>query len=155
VSLRAAIDNVRLLLAHRLKAEQVAFVVDVSPPLLVCADSTRLEQVLLNLASNALDAMSGVDNRRLAIAARAESARVVVSVTDTGAGMTAEQSARLFEPFFTTKPAGQGLGLGLVISSKIVTEFGGALRAYPGQPQGMVFEFDLKGIRSQGNVRGL
>ena len=61
---------------------------------------------------------------------------------DNGGGISDEDLPRLFEPFFTTKPAGQGLGLGLVISSKIVREFGGTLRARRGE-RGMVFEFDL------------
>ena len=64
------------------------------------------------------------------------------AVDDTGAGMGEAQMQRLFEPFFTTKAAGQGLGLGLVISSKIVRELGGTLRAERLTP-GMCLTFDL------------
>ena len=63
-------------------------------------------------------------------------------VRDTGPGVSDADLPHLFEPFFTTKPAGEGLGLGLVISAKIVHEFGGTLRAERLEP-GMSFEFDL------------
>ena len=69
--------------------------------------------------------------------------RVRVRVEDTGAGMPDDLIARLFEPFFTTKAGGEGLGLGLVISSHIVREFGGTLGVHKGQ-QGLAFEFDLE-----------
>jgi two-component system C4-dicarboxylate transport sensor histidine kinase DctB len=66
-------------------------------------------------------------------------------VTDHGPALDDATYARLFEPFFTTKPPGEGLGLGLVISSKIVREFGGSLRAHRLEAgmRGMCFEFDL------------
>jgi two-component system C4-dicarboxylate transport sensor histidine kinase DctB len=76
--------------------------------------------VLLNLAGNALDAMASTDGAVLGFHARREGERVWVAVEDNGPGIDEAQMARLFEPFFTTKPAGQGLGLGLVISAKIV-----------------------------------
>jgi two-component system C4-dicarboxylate transport sensor histidine kinase DctB len=145
VALKRAVDSVLLLLEHRLRAEQVEVEVSLPPGACVRGDINRLEQVLLNLATNALDAMAGLPRRRLGISAATADARTVVRVTDTGAGMDDAHLARLFEPFFTTKPAGQGLGLGLVISSKIVREFGGTLRAYRGE-SGMVFEFDLEAV---------
>jgi len=64
-------------------------------------------------------------------------------VQDSGAALNEALLPRLFEPFFTTKPAGEGLGLGLVISSKIIHEFGGSLSASR-LDQGMSFEFDLE-----------
>jgi two-component system C4-dicarboxylate transport sensor histidine kinase DctB len=68
--------------------------------------------------------------------------RVVVRVADSGPGIPPALSERLFEPFFTTKPPGEGLGLGLVISSHIVREFGGQLRSVPSSV-GAVFQFDV------------
>jgi len=68
--------------------------------------------------------------------------RVMIRVSDTGAGIPSATRERLFEPFFTTKPAGEGLGLGLVISANIVQEFGGGLRAVEVE-QGASFQFDL------------
>lgn len=141
-SLAAAIGNARMLVEHRIAAEGVRCEIDAEPGLFVRADPGRLEQVLVNLMTNALDAMTGCDQRRLAIRCRREGERVQVHIADTGPGMPEDAFARLFEPFFTTKPPGEGLGLGLVISSKIVREFGGTLTAARGTP-GMIFSFDL------------
>jgi len=142
VALAAAVENTRVLLEHRLAAEGVRCQVDVPAGLRVHADGTRLEQVLLNLMTNALDAMAGCREPQLGITAERLDGRACVRITDSGAGMDEATLARLFEPFFTTKPAGEGLGLGLVISQKIVQEFGGTLQAQRGTV-GMVFEFDL------------
>ena len=92
--------------------------------------------------ANALDAMRATETRLLTIAAAASGDRAVVRVSDSGPGITPELAEHLFEPFFTTKAPGEGLGLGLVISSQIVREFGGTLRAVP-STSGAVFEFDV------------
>jgi two-component system C4-dicarboxylate transport sensor histidine kinase DctB len=149
VDLDAVVRSVLLLLEHRLRAEGIEVLVDLGSGLQVRGDTNRLEQVLLNLATNAVDAMADSSTKRLSIASALVDARVVVSVADTGAGMDEEDFGHLFEPFFTTKPAGQGLGLGLVISSKIIREFGGTLRARRGEEEGMVFEFDLEPVRKE------
>ncbi|MDT8997699.1 ATP-binding protein [Paucibacter sp. APW11] len=145
--LRESLQNVRVLLEHRLRAEQVELIEEIDErggELLVNADANRLEQVLVNLFTNAMDAMQDQLQRRITVAAERRDGRVQVRVIDSGPGMDERQQARLFEPFFTTKPAGQGLGLGLVISSKIVHEFGGTLRAHRSLDGGMCFEFDLE-----------
>ncbi|WP_198968885.1 sensor histidine kinase [Xylophilus sp. ASV27] len=146
-----SVRNVLLMLDHRIRAEEIEVLQDIALATLVRADATRLEQVLLNLATNALDAMAHQPLRRLVIRAERHEARVRVSVEDTGEGMDEERMRRLFEPFFTTKPAGQGLGLGLVISSKILQELGGALRAQR-TDQGMRFEFDLEFVEAPSHV---
>lgn len=168
VLLSSAVDGALRLLAHRIEAEQVQLLLDLPPQLRVTCEPNRLEQVLVNLLANALDAMqepAASAPRRLRIStspveeaqagaaelvgpvgAAGAPARVWVRVSDSGCGLDPALLSRLFEPFFTTKPPGQGLGLGLVISAKIVHEFGGTLRARPhadGRP-GMVFEFDLE-----------
>ncbi|XAH24616.1 ATP-binding protein [Xylophilus sp. GW821-FHT01B05] len=145
--LALSVRNVLLMLDHRIRAEQVEVVVDISPATLVRADATRLEQVLLNLATNAIDAMTHRPLRSLVIRAVRAEKSVRVCVEDTGEGMDDERMQRLFEPFFTTKPAGQGLGLGLVISSKILQEIGGTLRALR-TDYGMRFEFDLEFVEA-------
>jgi two-component system C4-dicarboxylate transport sensor histidine kinase DctB len=142
VSIAVAIANARMLIEHRLVAECVSCEVEAPAGLRVRADGTRLEQVLLNLMGNSLDAMHGRAERRLRVQCDDIGERVRVRISDTGCGMDEAAFGRLFEPFFTTKPAGEGLGLGLVISSKIVREFGGTLQARRGA-HGMIFEFEI------------
>jgi C4-dicarboxylate-specific signal transduction histidine kinase len=98
------------------------------PP--VRADAHRLGQVLLNLLLNAGDAMEG--RGRVTIAARADGQGVALTVADTGPGIPPEHLERVFEPFFTTKPPGQGTGLGLPVSQRILESFGGELSAATG-----------------------
>ncbi|MET0384114.1 MAG: ATP-binding protein [Burkholderiaceae bacterium] len=138
----ASIDNARQILASRVLEEGVELVVDVPEALAVRCDFHRLGQVLVNLMANAMDAMRATERKRLSICAAAAGERVVVRVIDSGPGIPPGLSERLFEPFFTTKAPGEGLGLGLVISSHIVREFGGTLRSVPAA-SGAVFEFDL------------
>jgi len=94
------------------------------PP--VCADRAQLEQALLNLVTNAVDAMPG--GGRLSLAARADDGNVVLVVADTGGGIPAGDLPRVFEPLYTTKPLGKGTGLGLPILKEIVEAHGGTVR---------------------------
>ncbi|WP_349744821.1 sensor histidine kinase [Roseateles cavernae] len=144
VSLLQAVRNAQLLVEHRLREGAVELRLEVPAGLRVRCEGNRLEQVLVNLFGNALDAMAHETRRQLGVSAVSidAGARVLVSVSDSGSGLSEALLPRLFEPFFTTKPAGEGLGLGLVISSKIIHEFGGTLRAVR-LDQGMSFEFDL------------
>lgn len=148
VALAPVVRNVLLMLDHRLQAEPVELQLELPEGLQVRGEPNRLEQVLLNLAGNALDAMAGRPVRRLRLAALREGPRVRLQVDDNGPGLDEAQMARLFEPFFTTKPAGQGLGLGLVISSKIMRELGGTLQAER-LPGGMRFELLLDVMETQ------
>nr|WP_249292902.1 ATP-binding protein [Achromobacter ruhlandii] len=98
---------------------------------LVQANRIRLEQVLVNLLQNGLDALEGQADGRIIIAVQDLGASVQLFVNDNGPGLSPQASARLFTPFHTTKA--EGLGLGLVISRDIIAEFGGDLRdAHPG-----------------------
>lgn len=128
---------------------------------LVTASESDLEQILLNLALNARDAMS--DGGRLVI--RAESRQlsrgmvalpvgryVVISVSDTGTGMNAEVRRHLFEPFFTTKAPGKGTGLGLATSHGIATQHGGTLLADSAEGRGTTFTLWLP-VASPDSVR--
>ncbi|HEX5805798.1 MAG TPA: ATP-binding protein [Macromonas sp.] len=104
------------------------------------ADANRLQQVLVNLIGNALDAMANSAERRLSFAVRQhDGTRLELTVTDTGPGLPEQVQARLFEPFFTTKPSGEGLGLGLAISRDILRDFGGDLTAEPAPGAGACF----------------
>jgi C4-dicarboxylate-specific signal transduction histidine kinase len=86
-----------------------------------------LQQALMNLIINALDALAGQPDPRLEIRSRRNGDSAVIDVTDNGPGIPAEHLSRIFEPFFTTKPVGQGTGLGLSISHGLIVEQGGTL----------------------------
>jgi signal transduction histidine kinase len=111
----------------------------------VQADRTQLQQLILNLIRNAIEAMGSIapGARRLRLVARREGhSSVVLSVQDSGPGITAEDAARVFEPFFTTKPG--GMGLGLAICRTIAQDHGGDLRLAQSGPDGCVFEVALQ-----------
>jgi two-component system C4-dicarboxylate transport sensor histidine kinase DctB len=115
-------------------------------PARVLADRLRLEQVIINLVRNALDAMAGVDDPELDILITAGE-EVVIAVHDTGHGI--EEPDKLFEPFYTTKRPGEGVGLGLAISSGIVSDLGGRLTARNGELGGAVFEVRLPALEER------
>jgi signal transduction histidine kinase len=128
-------DSVREIegMLRRLIGAGVTVVLDLDPRLhRVEADPSQIGQVLLNLAVNARDSMSGEGT--LTISTRNEGRLVVLEVSDDGAGMDEETRARVFEPFFTTKAVGDGTGLGLSTVYGIVTQSGGSLdvRSEPG-----------------------
>ncbi len=110
----------------------------------VSADLVQLQQLLLNLMMNALDAMSAVTDRPRVLRIRTstyESAAILVALRDSGVGLNAEQMERLFEAFYTTKP--EGMGMGLSISRSIVEAHGGRLWATPNDGSGATFQFTL------------
>ena len=109
-------------------------------PVRVMGDRMRIEQVLVNLLRNALDATKSVEDPEIEIIlAAGETA--TLSVRDNGHGI--QDLDALFEPFYTTKQPGDGVGLGLAISSGIVSDLGGRLTARNGQNGGAVFEMQL------------
>ncbi|GAA7759218.1 MULTISPECIES: sensor histidine kinase [Cupriavidus] len=151
VRVRAAIDHVLQLIAPRLGRVmlRVRGLDGDTADLAVWADELKLEQVLLNLVGNALDAIAaaGAEDGRVDIAVSATDETVTLVVRDNGPGIAPEALPRLFEPFFTTKEIGQGLGLGLAISTSIVREFGGQLTA--GNVEGGGAEFVVTLRRSR------
>jgi len=113
---------------------------DLSP---VQADRVQLQQVLLNLFTNAIDSMASVTDRPHVLRVRSERLEdwVLISVQDSGTGINHAQAERIFEEFFTTKP--NGIGLGLSICRSIVEAHGGRLSASPVRPYGSVFQVML------------
>ncbi len=139
--LREAIDGALLLMGPRLRRQEAAL--DYTPPppgLRVWADRMRLEQVLVNLLQNALDAAGQAP--RLALRIQADDQAVSLSLADNGPGIAPQVLEKLFTPFQTTKP--EGLGLGLVICRDILTECGGTLTASNGEHGGAVFLMRLR-----------
>jgi signal transduction histidine kinase len=113
------------------------------PP--VAADRAQVEQALLNLVSNAIDAMP--QGGRLVLAACRDGASVALHVGDTGAGIAAEDLPRVFEPLYTTKPRGSGTGLGLPLVREIVAAHGGTVRleSRPGEGTDVLVRLPLRG----------
>jgi len=109
----------------------------------VLGDRVQVQQVMLNLILNAIDAMSMVMDRPRELFVKSAKCAdgVVIQVQDSGKGLDPEQTDRVFEPFFTTKP--QGIGMGLSISRSIIEAHGGRLWAGSGSPHGTVFQFIL------------
>ncbi len=114
LDLATVVDQALLLLEPRLHEEHVECVLQLSRPAWVRGDAIRLEQVLINLLRNALDAMRGRPPARLEIRIEPLDGQWRLSVVDTGEGIAPENLNSIFDPFFTTKPVGDGLGLGLL-----------------------------------------
>jgi PAS domain S-box-containing protein len=133
LSLNALVEEVVLFLDHELKAQNVVVDLQLSADLpTVPMDRTQIQQVIVNLAVNALQAMAGCDQRRLGIAtATAPDGRLSLEVTDNGHGLL-DQPSKLFEGFFTTKAS--GLGMGLSICRSIVEAHGGTIAAAQANP---------------------
>jgi two-component system C4-dicarboxylate transport sensor histidine kinase DctB len=129
LDLAAVVDQSLLLLDARLRDEHVSSVLHLTRPAWVRGDAIRLEQVLINLLRNALDAMHDKPLKRLEIRIEADQQLWRLTVADSGGGIAEENLANVFDPFFTTKPVGDGLGLGLAVSYAIVHEHGGRLSA--------------------------
>ena len=129
LDLALVVDQALHLLDPRIRSENVSTALHLARPAWVRGDAIRLEQVLINLLRNALDAMGDKPLKRLLIRIQADQGQWHLSVADTGGGIAAEHLANVFDPFFTTKPVGEGLGLGLAVSYAIVHELGGRLQA--------------------------
>ncbi|WP_424551579.1 sensor histidine kinase [Shinella sp.] len=133
------------IIAPRLKAADAQLTVELeSDGILVKAGPVRLQQVLVNIISNAADAVEGLPDRRIVLSARRMDSTVVIEVHDHGAGVPAAIAERIFDPFFTTKGVGKGLGLGLSISYNIVKDFGGSLSVANHVEGGAVFRIVLE-----------
>ena len=144
VPLCHALDNALALLDPRIRraGADIERSCPADEPVALC-DSNRLEQVLINLIGNALDAMADQTRPRLELSWECSDGVVRLHVRDHGPGLSDEALAHLFEPFFTTKPAGDGLGLGLAISAGIIRDFGGSLHGANHPGGGAVFTLEL------------
>jgi two-component system sensor kinase FixL len=115
---------------------------------LVLADKVQVQQVLINLMRNAIEAMEASQKRELVLATSvAEQGLIAISVADTGAGISPEVMSQLFQPFFTTKR--HGMGVGLSISRTIVEAHGGKIEISPNPGGGTVFRFTLRAVSSE------
>jgi two-component system, NtrC family, C4-dicarboxylate transport sensor histidine kinase DctB len=141
VDVRSAVSSALSMMEPQLKLRVVRITRSLPRhPVMVMADRLRLEQVIINLLRNALDATQSVANPQIDILLTAGD-QAVLAVRDNGHGI--RDLENLFEPFYTTKKPGEGVGLGLAISSGIVTDLGGRLTARNAEGGGAVFEVHL------------
>jgi two-component system C4-dicarboxylate transport sensor histidine kinase DctB len=106
-------------------------------------DPIRLEQVLINLIGNAIDAMEGCAQPQLQISITQHGGFIHIQIQDNGPGLDEDTLRHMFEPFYTTKEAGVGLGLGLSISAGIVRDFGGTLTGANAPERGALFTLEI------------
>jgi two-component system C4-dicarboxylate transport sensor histidine kinase DctB len=129
VDLRDCLKTSAKLVRPRIEESGVALQLHLpSQPMTANTAPLRVEQVLVNLLRNAIDACQGVEAPVVEARARIEEGRAVIEILDNGEGIPEPLRERIFQPFFTTKPAATGLGLGLAISARIVEDLGGALK---------------------------
>jgi len=148
VPLAEAVAAVQEILGWRIRDQRIDLTVDI-PDLSVRAGPVRLQQVLVNILSNAIDAIEGQEHRAITLTARQVGAVVELTVADSGPGVAPQLVERIFDPFFSTKGVGKGLGLGLSISYNIVHDFGGTLSVTNAPGGGAVFTLTLPQARAQ------
>ena len=154
VDLNEVVRDVVALVRAELRHQEISLTLDLAAKLApVQGDRIQLQQVLLNLLMNGLEAMAPVTDRPRELIIRSEphdDDHVRVAVHDTGIGVAANDLDHVFSAFFTTKPG--GMGMGLSISRSIVEAHGGRLWATPNWPHGAVFQFALPVVTAAGGV---
>ncbi|MEJ2643049.1 MAG: ATP-binding protein [Desulfosarcinaceae bacterium] len=152
VCLNDPVRSVLNIVAPQLELQNIKLVIDLEGDLpTVRAHHNRLEQVIFNLLTNARDAINqksvsavgDQDPRQIEIRTATRGGHAEVTVSDTGAGIAKEDQAKIFEAFFTTKEMGEGMGLGLSISSGIVEDYGGVIRVRSSPGRGTTFRISF------------
>lgn len=149
VDVSDVISSAARLLLHQERSDNVKIEIETAndlPP--VSGDSGQLQQAVIALATNAIDAMP--EGGTLKISSRNHQRDVYIEVSDTGVGIPQENLSRIFEPFFTTKEIGKGTGLGLAVCYGILTEHGGSLDVQSTPGAGTIFTISLPAISSDG-----
>jgi C4-dicarboxylate-specific signal transduction histidine kinase len=144
VSLRVVIEQAISLVQEQLRLRQIDVTIELGPEdLIVEGNSIQLEQVFINLLTNARDAVADSPRKAIRISGAIHSTDVQVTFTDTGRGIPRELEGRIFDPFFTTKEIGKGTGLGLSIIYGIVREHGGTISVVSRPGEGATFLISL------------
>ncbi len=145
VDLAAVVQDSLAIAEARLTAARAEVLLDLPANLpTVQGGPVRLQQVIVNVLSNAADAVESLADRRIEVVARTEGDEVTLSIRDHGPGVAPAIADRIFDPFFTTKQVGSGLGLGLSISYNIMKDFEGDLRVANHLDGGAVFTLVLR-----------
>lgn len=146
ISMLAPVHYAIELLKTRLEEEVIRFELIAPDDCRVQANTMVLEQIVVNLLTNAIDAVSGQEDGRIIVrldCSGAQPGQAVLNIEDNGHGMTKEQMSQVFEPFYTTKPMGKGLGLGLAISYSLALDLGGDLTVHSRLNEGTRFSLNL------------
>jgi two-component system NtrC family sensor kinase len=148
LNLADVISSATRLVTHQQRGDGIEFRIETAGDLpRVSGDAGQLQQAIIALATNAVDAMPG--GGVLRITSGRDGSRVFVEVSDTGAGITPENVPKIFEPFFTTKEVGEGTGLGLAVCYGILTEHGGSLDVQSTVGVGTTFTIGLPAIDAE------
>lgn len=141
VNVRNAVDGVHSFLEYRFNKGNIKFVNAVPEDLRIFVDIHDFQQVLMNLMINAVHAME--NGGTITIEGCRKNGSVIISVSDTGAGIPVEHIGRIFDPFFTTKPTGEGTGLGLWVTYGIIKNYGGeiSVESKPGRGSRFTINF--------------
>ncbi len=150
MDIRLAVSSALAMMEPQLRQRMVLITRTIPDrPVMVLADRLRIEQVIINLLRNAIDATKKVEDPAIDILLAAGET-VMLTVRDNGSGL--DNLDNLFEPFYTTKQPGDGIGLGLAISSGIVNDLGGRLTARNGRDGGAVFEVQLPALQVESHA---
>jgi signal transduction histidine kinase len=142
VDLNQIVREMTVLLGEKAKRNAVSIRADLDPELpATTADRVQLQQVLMNLMLNGVEAMQETGGKLTVASKTTEDGQLLISVSDMGIGLSLDEAERIFNAFFTTKP--QGTGMGLSISRRIIASHGGRLWASPNTERGATFQFTL------------
>jgi signal transduction histidine kinase/CheY-like chemotaxis protein len=142
VDLNEIIREMTVLLGDTANRSSISIRTELAPGVpRTTADRVQLQQVLMNLMRNAIEAMQDTGGELTVASKRSEDGQILISVSDSGIGLSVDEVERIFEAFFTTKP--QGTGMGLSISLRIIASHGGRLWASPNTGRGATFQFTL------------
>jgi C4-dicarboxylate-specific signal transduction histidine kinase len=138
------IERSLLLVQEQLRLRGIEVELELCPDeLLVVANPIQLEQVFINLLTNARDALADSKRKTIRIASSRDEERIRIAFSDTGPGIPRELQQRIFDPFFTTKEVGTGTGLGLSITYSILKEYGGGISVASRPGKGATFLVEL------------
>jgi PAS domain S-box-containing protein len=142
VDINGIVREMGVLLGDTANRSAVSMRTDLDPELpTTTADRVQLQQVLMNLMLNSIEAMQNTCGELTVASKRTEDGQILISVSDTGVGFSIDEANRIFEAFFTTKP--RGTGMGLSVSRRIIESHGGHLWASPNTGRGATFQFTL------------
>ncbi|WMJ78267.1 MULTISPECIES: sensor histidine kinase [unclassified Sedimentibacter] len=144
VNIYATIKDILKLMEHRIKKQNISVKIDLHAPRpVVMSDESQIQQMLLNIITNALDAMEKKGTLRISIENFHNDDTLLIKVRDTGYGIKDEDKDKIFDPFYTTKPVGKGTGLGLSISQVIIERMRGTIEIHSEENIGTVIYIKL------------